>query len=125
MPFSVRCFFSEPVNLETVAQVQPSPMKHHPKVVHSDVQSLANLFASQAVNFTERKSAGRAFRQGRKAVVENFPKITPLDQFRRCRMPVTRRVAGIPMVGPLISPGKEFVMLELFALSLPNWSFAG
>ena len=39
-------------------------------------------------------------------------------------MPLTGRVAGIPMVGPLIGPGKEFVMLELFALGLSDWRLA-
>src|SRR6266511_3277507 len=40
-------------------------------------------------------------------------------------MPITWRIGVAPMVVPLIRSGKEFVMLELFALSLPNRRFAG
>src|SRR6266404_8167548 len=100
-------------------------MEHYPEIVHRNAEYLADLFAAQAVNFPQCKSAGRARRQGRKAIVENFPKLSTLDQFRRRRVPLTGRVAGIPMICPFICPGKEFLVLESLILGLSDGRLAG
>src|SRR5882724_6515097 len=100
-------------------------MQHYPEIVHSNAEHLADPFAVQAVNFPEGKSTGRARREGRKAIVENFPKLAALDQFCRGCMPFTGRVIGIPMISPFVCSGKKFVVLERFILGLSDGRLAG
>src|SRR6185369_17063936 len=98
----------------TIAQMQSSTVEHDPEVVHFNAQDLADLFAFQTVNLAQSESAGDTLWQGRQTVVEYFPEVATLDQFRRRCMPFVRRVIGVPMTLPWSRALKELEMFRTF-----------
>src|SRR5215813_11862001 len=94
--------------------MQPSAVEHNPKIVHFNAQNLADLFAFQTIDFTQRESTGSSLRQGREAVVIYFPEIVALDQLCRRCMPFIWRVIVIPMTLPRLGPFKKLAVLGTF-----------
>src|ERR1051326_4260103 len=88
--------------------MQPSAVQHNPEIVYFNAQDLADLFALQTVDFTQRKSTGNALRQGREAIVKYFPEVAALDQLRRCCVPFIWRVIVVPMTLPRFGRSKNF-----------------
>src|SRR6185436_9318116 len=102
--------------------MEASAVQHDPKIVYSDAQDSAYLLALQTVDFTQRKSAGGTFGQWREAVVKYFPEVAPLDQLRRCGMPLIRCVIIVPMTLPGFGSLKEFAVLRAFVRLFSEWS---
>src|ERR1051325_6365666 len=94
--------------------MQPSAMKHHPKVVHFNAQDLADLLTLKTVNLAQRESTSGTLRQGREAVVIYFPEVVALDQLCRRCMPFIWRVIVIPVTLPRLGPFEELAMLGTF-----------
>src|SRR5689334_5434441 len=117
-------FRLEPVDFETVPQVQTCPMKHYPQIVYANAQNLANLFALQAVHFTQSKRAGRPLRQRRETIAEDLPEVAALNQLRRRGVPLARGAVGVPMPYPLVASFKEIGMFGTFVESFTDGSFA-
>src|SRR5689334_5211751 len=117
-------FRLEPVDFETVAQVQTCPMKHYPQIVYANAKNLANFFALQTIDLTQCKGARRALRQRRKTIAENLPEVAALNQLSRGSMPFARGAVGVPMPGPLVGPLKKLSVFGTFIESLADGSFA-
>src|SRR5690348_7690112 len=94
--------------------MQPRAVEHDPEVVYSNAQDLADLFTLESVHFAQGKSARSALRQRREAVVEYFPKVAALDQFRRRRVPLIGRIIVVPMALPRLWPFEELAVLGTF-----------
>src|SRR4051794_819202 len=94
--------------------MQPSAMQNHPEVIHFNAQNLANLFTFETVHLTQRECARGALRQRRETVVENFPEVITLHQFRRRRMPIGRRIIGVPVTVPWTGSFEELAVLLAF-----------
>src|SRR5690349_4656910 len=94
--------------------MQPCAVQHDPEVVYSNAQDLADLFTFKTVHFAQRESTGSALRQRRKTVVEYFPEVAALDQFRRRCMPFIGRVVVVPMALPRFRPFEELAVLGTF-----------
>src|ERR1051325_6538619 len=94
--------------------MQSSAVQHNPKVVYFNTQNLADLFALQTIDFTQRESTSGALRQRRETVVKYFPEVAALDQLRWCCVPFIWRVIIVPMTLPWIRSFKEFAVLGTF-----------
>src|SRR5215467_4757765 len=94
--------------------MQSSAMKHNPKVVHFYAQNLADLFTLETVNLAQRESTGGALRQRRETLVEYFPEVVALDQFRRRCVPLIGRVIRIPVTLPRPRSFEELAVLGAF-----------
>jgi hypothetical protein len=102
--------------------MEPSSVQHNPQIVYSNAQDIAYLLALQTVDFTQRKSAGGAFGQGREAVVKYFPEVVALGQLGWCCVPLIWRVIVIPMTLPGFGSLKEFAVLRTFVRLIAQWS---
>src|SRR5262245_9859601 len=99
-------------------------MEHNPQIVSGDIQHFADLLTFQTVNFSQRERSGGALWKRRQTVIEYSPEIAPLNQFRGRGLPISRRMIGIPMTGPLSRNPEQFSVLRCFLDVFTDWCFS-